>query len=287
MRPPMSSPANKPHRARRSVARSRRLDSTPSLHPMARRKMQLVGPEVPPVSMERADPLGRGDGHLIEVAAGAQGTLRPRPIPIDGMPRHHLLNLGAGSAMDVLLDDLWERSSVTRSAEIWVGPRARLRLVDRACGAGGSVDLLGIRLAPGASVELIGLRTGSAGSTVVAVDLAPGAKADLTWVGSATSASAVDIRVRGAGQAARHTLMLSAPLGPGVEAIRMAVATDRAGVPRCESVQMGAPHTPNLPGWGPALAPLGELVGGGPVELPPMPPKLRSILRRRAAVTQR
>ena len=283
----MSTLAGRPSKSRRSAARSRRLDNTSSLHPMARRKLQLVGPEVPPVSMDRANPLGRGDGHLIEVAAGAQGTLRPRPIPIDGMPRHHLVNIGPGSVIDILLDDLWQRSSITRSAEVWVGARARLRLVDRACGAGGSVDLLGIRLAPGASVELIGLRTGAAGSTVVAVDLAPGARADLTWVGSCEEVSSVDLRVRGSGQAARHTLMLSAPLGPGVEAIRMAVATDRVGVPRCGSVQMGAPRTPGLPGWGPALAPLGPVEGGGPVELPPMPPKLRSILRRRAAVTPR
>ena len=249
--------------------------------------MELVGEEVPPVTMERANPLGRGDGHLIEVQAGAQGTLRPRPIPVDSLPRHHLLNLGAGCSMDVLLDDLWLHSSVSRSAEIWVGPRSRLRLVDRACSRGGAVDLLGIRLAPGASVELIGVRTGCAGSTVIAVDLAPGAKADLTWVGSSSHAGSVDIRVRGAGQAARHTLMLSAPLGPGVEAIRMAVSTDRAGVPRCESVQMGGPHTPKLPGWAPVLAPLGDVQGGGPVELPPMPPKLRPILHRRASVLER
>ena len=210
MRPPMTSLTNKPHRSKRSVARSRRLDSTPSLHPMARRKMQLVGDEVPPVSMARANPLGRGDGHLIEVQAGAQGTLRPRPIPVDGLPRHHLLNLGAGCAMDVLLDDLWLHSSVSRSAEIWVGPRSRLRLVDRACGQGGLVDLLGIRLAPGASVELIGLRTGCAGATVISVDLAPGARSDLTWVGSSDHANAVDVRVRGAGQSqsGRRTLAM-------------------------------------------------------------------------------
>ena len=171
MRPPLSTMGSRTSRVRRSAARSRRLDSTPSLHPMARRKLQLVGTEVPPVSLDRSDPLGRGDGHLIEVAAGTQGTLRPRPIPVDGMPRHHLLNIGPGSTMDVLLDDLLERCSVSRSAEIWVGARARLRLVDRGCGAGGAVDLLGIRLAPSASVELIGLRTGAARSTVVALSL--------------------------------------------------------------------------------------------------------------------
>ena len=269
------------------------------MHPLARRRMSLVGDEVPPASMPRgltatAHPSSsvvrgpaprRGNGHLIEVAAGSQASLRPRPLPADGTPRHHIVKIGASARVDLLLDDPSDGACPSRSTEIWVGPRARLRIIDRACTSGGSVDLVGVRLAAGATVELISLRSGVARSAVVAVDLGPGASASVTWLQHAERSEAVDFRVRGAGQQARHTLMLSAPVAPGAGGVRLDVAADRSGVPTCDSIQMGAPHDPGLPGWEPALRSIGITTSTGKVELPPIPPSLRPVLRRRAKLT--
>jgi hypothetical protein len=226
----------------------------------------------------------RGDGHLIEVASGAHATLRPRPIPADGAPRHHVVKVGATARLDLLLDDLWHQSSTSRSAEIFVGPKAKLRLVDRACARDGTVDLIGLRVSAGASVELVGLRAGAARSSVVVVDLGPGAHASITWIQHTELAEAMDVRIRGTGQEARHALMLSAPIGPGPGALRLEVASDRAGVPSCEAIHMGAPVATRLPGWAPALTSIGITESNGSVELPAIPPSLRTILRRRATL---
>jgi|GEM_PF-4444628 len=286
MRPPMTAPPSKPTRNGRVAARSMRLDATPSLHPLARKRMTLVGEELPPVSMARSSGV-RGDGHLLEVASGARATLRPRPIPVDGSPRHHVINIGAGARVELFVDDLWHDASVSRSMEIWVGPKARLRLVDRANATGATVDLIGLRLAAGATVELVSLRKGVARSSVVAVDLGPGASASLTRVQSSPEAEAVDVRVRGTGQKARHTLLLSAPIGPGAGALRLDVASDRSGVPQCESIHMGAPEPTRLPGWAPALESIAATTSEGTVALPAIPPSLRTILKRRSTTASR
>ncbi len=280
MRPLSPSIPQKTVRSRGGASRAWQLDDTPSMHPLARRRMSLVGPEVPPTTVQPSD-LGRGNGHLIEIPAGATTTVRPRPLDPDGAPRHHIVTIGAGARVDLLLDDPFARGLISRSAEAWVGANARLRLVDRSNSRNGAMDLLGLHLEAGASVELIGLRRGIATSTIIAVDLAPGARGDLTWVQSATEGSAVDVRVRGSNPDSRHMLMLSAPIGPGTHAIRLAVECDRSGIPRCDSVQMGIPECGNLAGWDHLLPSLGPLGEGRPVAMPPIPPSLRDLVKRR------
>jgi len=282
MRAPISPQHGKPSRTKRIATRSMRLDAAHSLHPLARKRMHLVEDAVPNVSVARTTSSTRGDGHLIEVASGAHATLRPRPIPADGASRHHIVQIGGGARVDLLLDDLCNTSSPSRSAEIWVGPKARLRIVDRACAIGKSLDLTGLRVSAGATVELVSLRRGAARSSVVSADLGPGAKVSLTWLQSTEKAEVVDLRIRGAGHEARHTLLLSAPLGPGPGVVRLEVSSDRAGVPSCESIQMGAPTGTSLPGWSCALSTIGIHAPQGTVELPPIPPSLRTVLQRRS-----
>ncbi len=264
-----------------------RLDATPSLHPLARRRGTLVAEEVPPVSMARTTRSGRGDGHLIEVPSGAQARLRPRPIPADGSPRHHIIHIGAGARVDLLLDDPLDVPAMARSTEIWVGASARLRIVDRGCARNSTVDLVGIQLGAGAVVEFIGMRSGVSQSAVVATDLGPGARASITWLQNAARPESVDVRVKGMGTEARHTLMLSAPLPAGARAIRLDVAADRGGVPTCDAIHLGAPAAPNHSAWTAALETIGITALDGTVELPALPPSLRPALERRSRLTPR
>ena len=255
-----------------------RLDATPSMHPLAQRRMTLVGEEVPPVSMARDSSPTRGDGHLIEVAEGANATLRPEVIPPDGLPRHHVVNIRPSARVDLFIDDLTHLPSMSRSLEVWVGAGARLRIIDRACTRNSTVDLVGLRVAEGAVVEFVGLRAGVSQSAVLATDLGPNARVSLTWLHQASRAESVDVRVRGTGSEARHTLMLSAPLGDGPSAIRLDVTADAAGKPECELLQQGQPAPTTCPSWGRAMHSIALDSPSGAVTLPPLPESLQHSL---------
>ncbi len=257
-------------------AQAVRLDAAPSLHPLAQRCLTLVGEEVPPVSMGRGPSHSRGDGHLIEVSEGAHATLRPDIIPPDGQPRHHVVNIRPSAEVELFIDDLTHTPPMSRSVEIWVGAGARLRLIDRACTRQSTVDLVGLRVATGAVVEFVGLRAGVSQSAVVAADLGPNARISCTWVHQAGRAESVDLRVRGSGAEARHTLMLSAPLGAGASAIRLDVLADEAGKPECQILHQGQPAQPSSAAWTAALQSIDLDPCAGSVELPVLPASLCS-----------
>ena len=256
-----------------------RVDHLSASRPLARRRLSLVGMELPGSFLGSVHTPAHG--HLVDVAAHDRRTLRPAVLPASARPRHHLVRIGAGARVDLLLDDGARHSSspASRVTEVWVGTGARLRLVDRTSG-GGPVDLVGIRLQPGATLELIGVRGAVARSAVVSVHLAPGANCSVTWVQQSQSPAAVDLRVTGA--SARHRFMLSAPLGPGTSTVRLNASADRLGVPRCGSVRMGSPDPSQAAGWSNLLPAGPRTVAPAPVALPPVPPSLRSTLKRRA-----
>jgi hypothetical protein len=229
--------------------------------------------------MERGYRSTRGDGHLIEVTEGAEVVVQPDAIRADGAPRHHVVNIGASARVELFVDDLTSVSSMCRSTEIWLGPGAHLRLVDRACTRNSTVDLVGLRLAAGAVVEFIGLRAGVSRSAVVAADLGPNARVSLTWVHDARRAESVDFRVRGSGTEARHTLMLSAPLPAGPSAIKLDVTSDGAGKPECQAIHQGLPSATVDPAWTTALDSIGISGCDGTVELPPLPAPLQARLQ--------
>ena len=204
--------------------------------------------------MARDHSATRGDGHLIEVAEGAEATLRPDVIPPDGLPRHHVVNIRPSAQVDLFIDDLTHLPSMSRSLEIWVGAGARLRIIDRACTRNSTVDLVGLRVAEGAVVEFVGLRAGVSQSAVLATDLGPNARVSLTWLHQASRAESVDVRVRGTGSEARHTLMLSAPSATApAPSDSMSPPTRRAN-PSASCCSRGNPPT-TCSSWGSSDAP--------------------------------